>query len=256
MEVVRERREFYAATGVSRFDRARHAGGPSLRLDALALHHRGHDTGPFVKVPTLAVFPGDRIYLKGRNGCGKSSLLKAVAGLWPYGAGTISLRHGTRMMFAGQEPDIPDRMTLKELVTYPEHGDGFTDIAAADVLSRVGLGQFIAAMDGELYEGNVWRNVLSGGQKQRLVLARILLQAPDILLLDESISALDVNAAVDFHIALRERLPDAAVLAVLHTDEIPCDPDGEPFYTGVLDVIDGVGLMRPVSQPAIRLAAE
>jgi ABC-type uncharacterized transport system fused permease/ATPase subunit len=256
VETVRERQAFYAATGVSQFERTRHSEGPSLRLDRLALHHRGHDTEAFVSVPALTVLPGDRVYLKGRNGCGKSSLLKAIAGLWPYGAGDISLKDGARMMFAGQEPDIPDRLTLKELACYPEHGEAFTDIAVADILSRVGLGQFIAAMNAELYHGNVWRNVLSGGQKQRLVLARILLQAPDILLLDESISALDVNAAVDFHMALRERLPDAAILAVLHTDEIPCDPDGEPFYTMVLDVIDGVGLVRPVSQPAIRLAAE
>jgi ABC-type uncharacterized transport system fused permease/ATPase subunit len=256
VETVRERQAFYAETGISRFERVRHDKGPALRLDGLALHHRGHDIEAFVSVPALTAFPGDRVYLKGRNGCGKSSLLKAIAGLWPYGAGTISLRDGARMMFAGQEPDIPDRMTLKELACYPEHGEDFTDIAVADVLSHVGLGGFIAAMDAELYHGNLWRNVLSGGQKQRLVLARILLQAPDILLLDESISALDVNAAVDFHLSLRERLPDAAILAVLHTDEIPCDPDGEPFYTMVLDVIDGVGLTRPVLQPALRLAAE
>lgn len=256
VETVRVRQAFYAATGVSQFDRARHADGPALRLDALSLHHRGHDSAAFVAVPGLTVFPGDRVYLKGRNGCGKSSLLKAIAGLWPYGEGTISLRDGARMMFAGQEPDIPDRMTLKDLVSYPEHGGTFGDIAVADVLSRVGLGAFISAIDAELYEGNIWRNVLSGGQKQRLVLARILLQKPDILLLDESVSALDVNAAVDFHLALRDRLPDAAILAVLHTDEIPCDPDGEPFYTMVLDVIDGIALTRPVSQPAIRLAAE
>ena len=160
------------------------------------------------------------------------------------------------MFFAGQEPDVPDRMTLKELVTYPEPGDSFTDIAVADVLSRAGLGGFISWVDAELYEGNNWRNVFSGGQKQRLVLARILLQGPDILLLDESTSALDANAAVDFHLALRERLPDAAILAVLHTGEIPRDPDGEPFYNLVLDVVDGVGHTRPVTKPKIRLAAE
>jgi ABC-type uncharacterized transport system fused permease/ATPase subunit len=105
-------------------------------------------------------------------------------------------------------------------------------------------------------EGTNWRNVFSGGQKQRLVLARILLQKPDILLLDEATSALDTDAAVDFHLALCERLPDAAVLAVLHTDEMPCDPDGNPFYNVVLDLDEGVGHIRPVPQPHLRLAAE
>jgi vitamin B12/bleomycin/antimicrobial peptide transport system ATP-binding/permease protein len=111
-------------------------------------------------------------------------------------------------------------------------------------------------MDAELHEGNNWRNVFSGGQKQRLVLARILLQKPDILLLDEATSALDTDAAVEFHLALRERLPNATILAVLHTDEVPCDPDGEPFYNLILDVRQGVGHIRPVSRPARLLAAE
>ena len=256
IERVRERQLFYSETGVSRFERATRVHGPALSLHNLALHHRGHDAPPFLRVPSLSLQAGDRVYLRGRNGCGKSSLLKAVAGIWPYGEGRITVVEGATMAFAGQEPDMPDRMTLKELVCYPEPGEAFGDIAAADVLSRVGLGKFISALDAELYEGNNWRNVLSGGQKQRLVLARILLQRPDILLLDESISALDNDGAVDFHLALRERLPDATILAVLHTEEIPCDPDGEPFYNRVLDVIDGVARTRPVVQPALRVAAE
>jgi ABC-type uncharacterized transport system fused permease/ATPase subunit len=147
-------------------------------------------------------------------------------------------------------------MTLKELVTYPEPAAAFVDIAVADVLSRVGLGEYIREIDAELHDGGNWRNVLSGGQKQRLVLARILLQEPDVLLLDEATSALDTNAAVDFHLALRERLPGAAVLAVLHADEVPSDPDGEPFYNMVLDVRDGVGHTRTVSSVPRVLAAE
>jgi ABC-type uncharacterized transport system fused permease/ATPase subunit len=256
IERVRERERFYAETGVSRFERATLTGPLSVSLDGLALHHRGHDDPAFLRVPRFRVLPGDRVYLRGRNGCGKSSLLKVVAGLWPYGEGRIGTREGARMFFAGQDPDIPDRMTLKELVSYPDPGRSFSDIAVADVLSRVGLGAFIAWLDTELCEGNNWRNVFSGGQKQRLVLARILLQKPDIMLLDEATSALDTNGSVEFHLALRERLPNATILAVLHTDEVPCDPDGEPFYNLVLDVREGVGHIRPVSSPARLLAAE
>ncbi len=256
IETVRERQRFYADTGVSRFERATRARGPALAIERLALHHRGHDTPAFLSLPALTIHEGDRVYLRGRNGCGKTSLLKAVAGLWPYGEGRITTRAGARMFFAGQEPDVPDRMTLKELVCYPEAAEAHSDIATADVLSRVGLGMFIASLDAALFEGNNWRNVLSGGQKQRMVLARILLQKPDILLLDEAISALDTNAAIDFHLALRERLPSAAILAILHTEDMPSDPDGEPFYNAVLDIADGVGRIRPVQTPRIRLAAE
>lgn len=259
IEKVRNRQEFYAETGISRFDRRRNASGPILSLDNLRLHHRGHDSTPFLTVPGLRLHPGERAYLNGQNGCGKSSLLKAVAGIWPYGEGRIALRDGARLFFAGQEPDIPDRLTLKALTTYPDFPEQRTDIAAAMALSRVGLGAFVHGLDCDLYQGKNWRDVLSGGQKQRLVLARILLAQPDLVLLDEATAALDVDGAVDFHKILSECLPQAAVLSVLHGDNAPYGPDGTPFYSSVLNIHDGIGQARPVIASdfdALRHAAE
>lgn len=250
VERVRARQEFYAETGIHDFEHRRCAHGPSLALDKIALHHRGHEEPAFLSVPRLTLWPGDRVYLQGRNGCGKSSLLKAVAGLWPYGSGRITLKKGASLFFAGQEPDLPDRMSLKALVTYPDHPESQCDLAVAHVLARVGLGAFIHSLPDELHHGKNWRNVFSGGQKQRLVLARILLAQPDILLLDETTSALDVDAAADFHAALDDGLPNAVILAVLHGESIPQGPDGTPFYNAVLDIRNKVGNMRPVVQPA------
>ncbi len=250
IERVRERDAFYGETGVSRFQRRFRENGPLLSLENLALHHRGKDTDPFLSVPKLTLGPGDRVYLRGCNGCGKSSLLKAVAGIWPYGAGQIDLKRGARTFFAGQEPDLPDHLTLGELVCYPDAPGDFDDISIADALSRAGLGRFISSIREPLHEGKNWRNVLSGGQKQRLVLARILLQEPDILLLDEATSALDTEAAADFHIALAERLPDAAILSVLHGGFLPEGPEGEPFYNRVLDVRDGIGQVSDIGSDA------
>ncbi|WP_347265831.1 ATP-binding cassette domain-containing protein [Paracoccus sp. (in: a-proteobacteria)] len=259
IERVRRRQEFYAETGISRFQRSRPLSGPVLDLQNLRLRHRGHDAPVFLELARLRLYPGDRICLNGENGCGKSSLLKAVAGIWPYGEGHVALRRGSRLFMAGQEPDLPDRMTLKALVTYPDHAEQHSDLAAAAALSRAGLGEFIQQLGDELCQGRNWRNVLSGGQKQRLVLARILLARPDLLLLDEATSALDADAVAEFHLTLHECLPRAAILSVLHGETAPYTPEGEPFYAAVLDIRDGVALLRPAQRAglaAIRHAAE
>nr|WP_242690314.1 ATP-binding cassette domain-containing protein [Paracoccus fontiphilus] len=258
VERVQARQDFYAETGISRFQRLRSPAGPVLALEGLRLHHRGHDTSAFLTVRQLHLHPGDCVFLSGRNGCGKSSLMKAIAGLWPYGEGRVSLRKGARLFLAGQETDLPDRLTLKGLVTYPEHPEQHSDIAVAAVLSQADLGGFITCLGDDLHGGRNWRDVLSGGQKQRLVLARILLARPDVLLLDEATAAMDVEAAMNFHLTLREHLPQAAILSVLHGDDPPCDPDGAPFYSAALEIRNGMADLRPImaDEPAVRLAAE
>jgi ABC-type uncharacterized transport system fused permease/ATPase subunit len=253
VERVRDRQRFYGETGRSHFKRARVEHGPTLAIDDLELCHRGHDVPPFVALKRLVLHSGDWIYLRGANGCGKSSLLKAVAGLWPYGEGRVAMTNGARVFFAGQEPDLPNRLTLKELVTYPNGAEACDDLTVAEALVRVGLGAFIRQLGDELCHGANWRDVLSGGQKQRLILARILIQKPDILLLDEATSALDADAATDFHVILRERLPHTTIIAVLHVETSPTDPDGQPFYNMVLDVAHGLGQVRLVARSGVSI---
>ncbi len=236
IERVRERDRFYAETGRSNFRRLEILSGPMLAIDGLELCHRGHDAPPFVTVQKLILRRGDRLHVRGPSGCGKSSLLKAIAGLWPYGEGGVAVAAGARMFLAAQEADLPERLTLKQLVTYPRCASEFDALAVAEAMARAGLGGFIRELDRELHQGKPWREVLSGGQKQRLVLARMLLQEPDILLLDEATSALDPKAAAEFHLTLAERLPAAAVVSVLHAHSVPVDPLGRPFYNRTLEV--------------------
>jgi putative ATP-binding cassette transporter len=250
VERVRERDRFYAETGRSAFRRSEIAAGPVLAIEGLELCHRGHGAIPFISVPRLTLRGGDRLHVSGPSGCGKSSLLKAVAGLWPYGEGGVGIAAGARVFLAAQEPDLPDHLTLKSLVTYPRRADEFDPLAVAEALSRAGLGGFIRELDLELQDGLPWRDVLSGGQKQRLVLARILLQEPDILLLDEATSALDAKAAQDFHLAIAERLPDAVVLSVLHSAVLPADATGAPFYNRTLEVRPHLTLVRGLVEAA------
>ena len=250
IERVRDRDRFYAETGRSDFRRREIIAGPMLAIEGLELCHRGHDAVPFISVPRLVLREGDRLHISGPSGCGKSSLLKAVAGLWPYGEGGVGIAAGARVFLAAQEPDLPDHLTLQALVTYPRRAADFDALAVAEVLSRAGLGGFIRELDHELHDGRPWRDVLSGGQKQRLVLARMLLQEPDILLLDEATSALDVKAAADFHLALAERLPAAVILSVLHSATIPADAFGKPFYNRTLEVRPHLTMVRGLVEAA------
>ncbi|GAB5375827.1 MAG: ABC transporter ATP-binding protein/permease [Acuticoccus sp.] len=234
-----DQRVFYGETGVHAFRHLSQDRALGLTLRHVALNHRGHEAEPFLTVPHIRLRAGQWAYVRGRNGCGKSSLLKAIAGLWPYGSGDIVLPQGASLFFAGQDPDLPPRLTLKELVAYPHFGEAFSDVEVAATLAEVGLGAFIRDMDEVLYHGKPWNNVFSGGQRQRLVLARILVQRPDVLLLDEACSALDPGAVLEFHRLIKERCPDAIVLSIMHEPEPPVSPSGKPFYDSLVYIENG-----------------
>ncbi|MBK0398316.1 ABC transporter ATP-binding protein/permease [Limibaculum sp. M0105] len=246
IEDAQDRSEFYTRTGVSdfRFETQDRAFGLAVRQ--VELRHRGHDAQPFLRARGLVFRPGAWVYVRGENGCGKSSLMKAITGLWPYGSGEIAFGEGMHCFFAGQDPDLPERLTLRELVCYPRYDEVYAERDVAAVLADVGLGKFIREMDAALHNGRPWESVLSGGQRQRLVLARILLQRPEILLLDEATSALDPDSVREFHLLLREHCPNAVVLSIMHDAEIPRDPKGTPFYNQILLIADGEAMLLPV----------
>jgi ABC-type uncharacterized transport system fused permease/ATPase subunit len=257
IERAGDSRAFYRETGRHDFSYVAQEPALGLTIRDLALCHRGHDAEPFLTARALTVRPGRWAYVRGQNGCGKSCLLKAIMGLWPYGEGEFALPRGVDAFFAGQDPDLPDRLSLKELVAYPRMAEEFDDLAVAAALGEAGLARFVPLLGETLMGGKSWANVLSGGQKQRLVLARILLQRPGLLLLDEATSAMDPDATLEFHRLLREHLPGAVVVSVMHEHEPPISPEGVPFYADLLIVEDGVARIEPAPDvPLRRIAAE
>ena len=128
---------------------------------------------------------GAALLIRGRTGTGKSTLLRAIAGLWPFGRGHVRL-DARRAFFLPQKPYIP-LGTLREALLYPAADPGISDTGLAEVLDQVGLSH----LAGELDKVDQWSHRLSGGEQQRLAFARILLAEPETIFLDEATASLD-----------------------------------------------------------------
>ena len=158
----------------------------------------------------LTLPPGSSTVLNGRSGMGKSTLFRALAGIWPFGSGTVQ-RPAGETMFLPQKPYIP-LGTLRRAVTYPAAMDAYSQQQVAAALQDSGLGALIPELDVDM----AWGQRLSGGEQQRLALARALLTRPDWLFLDEATASLDPDAEVELYRLLRERLPNTTLLSIGH----------------------------------------
>ncbi|MBK7900850.1 MAG: ABC transporter ATP-binding protein/permease [Azonexus sp.] len=163
--------------------------GKHLAIENLTLQtpNRGRT---LVKDLSLTVNPDQGLMIVGASGCGKSSLLRAIAGLWRCGSGRIVGPDGGEMLFLPQRPYMLQG-SLRSQLLYPQQPRGVPDEALLHALARVNLPD-IAANFGGLDAELDWAKVLSVGEQQRVAFARVLLAAPRYAMLDEATSALDI----------------------------------------------------------------
>lgn len=191
---------------------AREAGAPALGLLAVALHRP--DGAPLVAEASADLRPGERVLIRGESGVGKSTLLRAAAGLWPWGSGRIAAPAGA--MVLPQRPYLP-LGGLAAALAWPEPPHRFTEAAMRDALARCGLGALAPRLQAEAIR---WDRVLSAGEQQRLGFARLLLHRPCCVLLDEATSALDeANQAA--MMALFDTAPELAGCTLLSVGHRP-----------------------------------
>tara|TARA_B100001996_G_C18656361_1_gene591359 strand:- start:107 stop:2056 length:1950 start_codon:yes stop_codon:yes gene_type:complete len=163
----------------------------------------------------LKLKDNDKLMIVGESGIGKSSLLRCVAGLWDFGSGIIRKPNLSKTMFLPQQPYML-LGTLREQVSYPNSSDEFQFEDIEEVLSKVGLNQL--TKDHNVNEVKDWTRVLSVGEQQRLAFARILINKPKFVILDEGTSALDAENEQNLYKILNEL--NISYISVGHRNEI------------------------------------
>ena len=188
-----------------------------LVLQNLTVHTQ---TGsPLLTDINLEAHAPEWVLLEGRSGIGKSTLLRALAGLWPYYQGSFAFDGS--LLFLPQHPYLPAD-TLRHTVSYP-HTVCQDDRLIQTTLEQVGLGSptgRLRTLKNNLDEPYEWHGILSGGEQQRLSLARALLHKPQILFLDEATNQLDGESALALMQILKRALPDTLVIGISHQSEI------------------------------------
>jgi putative ATP-binding cassette transporter len=168
-----------------------------------------------IDAPEIVIPRGQNVLIQGEPDTGKSTLVRATAGLWPWGSGRILRPRNARMVFLLQRPYIPPG-TLRHALLYPSADPKTADDKLRDALKRCGLSRLVTRLD----EENGWSHSLSGGEQQRLAFARLLIDPPDIVIMDEATSALD-------------EVSEARMLELLRTDLAPVTVIGVARRSGL-----------------------
>ena len=195
---------------------------------------------------TVSIMPGERVLIVGETGAGKSTLFRAVAGLWPWGSGTILTPAPETMAFLPQRPYLP-LGTLRNAVTYPSAPDAFSDVDVRHALDRCDLGSLVTKLD----QVERWDKELSLGEQERLAFARLLLHKPGWVFLDEATAALDEDSQRRVMGLFDAELKSSTVLSIGHR------PDLAAYCTRTLQLVHGrdgerLRIKPPVVPPAPR----
>ena len=177
---------------------------------------------------TAEILPGERVLIKGESGTGKSTLFRAFAGVWPWGSGEIRMPPRDATMFMPQRPYLP-LGSLRTALAYPAGPSSVSDAVAREALDTVGLVRLMGKIDFE----DRWDQTLSLGEQQRLAFARLLIQKPRWIFMDEATAALDEENQDAMMRLVTERLSGSALVSIGHR------PGLEAFHDRTLNLQRG-----------------
>src|ERR1700737_3410787 len=199
--------------GVGRIKRGETEGKAILSLRDLSVTL--DDGTAVVGEAEVVIEPGERLLVAGESGTGKSTLVRAIAGLWPWGGGSVNFHPDRRLFMLPQRPYVPSG-SLRRAVAYPGAAEDWSVEEIGEALHKVGLDHLKDKIEQEA----PWDQTLSGGEKQRLAFARLLLHKPDIIVLDEATSALDEKSQDRMMEMVTKELPKATIVSVAHRVEL------------------------------------
>ena len=184
---------------------------PRLELDRVTLQTPNYQRTLITDV-SLAVDQGQGLLISGPSGGGKSSLLRAIAGLWNSGSGTIMRPNLEQMLFLPQHPYMI-LGTLRSQLLYPVIDREVSDEEFSQVLQQVNLPDIVERCGG--FDAEIdFVKMLSVGEQQRLAVARALLTKPSYVVLDEATSALDVENEQRLYLQLKAT--SSTLISVAH----------------------------------------
>lgn len=164
----------------------------------------------------IKISQGESVLLAGSSGSGKSTFLRVLSGLWPFGSGFVQMPDFQDVLFVPQRPYIP-LGTLRDILFYPYNAESYQgeknqDKNLQDLLIKVGLTNLTQELD----KNDEWSKRLSLGEQQKISFCRILLHKPKWLFLDEVTSSLDELAETALYNIVRKEIKDVTIISIAH----------------------------------------
>ena len=162
-----------------------------------------------LKEKQVQIKAGERVLIVGESGTGKTLLFRALAGLWPWGAGTVTRPAKQELMYMPRTPYLPPG-TLREVLAYPLDGAQFDSKTFEDSLKRLSLERLLPMLD----EVQRWERDLSEDEQQAVAFARVLLHKPPWLLIDEVLDSLDEDGLLRVTDIFAKDLRETAIIYI------------------------------------------
>jgi vitamin B12/bleomycin/antimicrobial peptide transport system ATP-binding/permease protein len=180
-------------------------------IDNLEIASRSGST--MLKEKDVTIKAGERVLIVGETGTGKTLLFRALAGLWPWGSGTVIHPGGEEILYMPRTPYLPPG-TLREVLAYPKATEKFESGIFSTALARVGLERLSPRLDSQ----ERWDRELNEDDQQGLALARAIIHKAPWVLIDEVLDSLDdatLERAIDI---FAKDLKQSAIVHIGRTD--------------------------------------